>query len=139
MGGLHETLEKNPSAADGLYTIDPDGEGANAPFDVYCDMTTDGGGWTLIAVSSDGQATWTWNNRHYWDTDTTTFGNLSNLSEDFKSPALHNVVMNDMLFIHAPSGDWAGKNNVSTTGCSFGDEVALLADRFATMAVPVMP
>jgi hypothetical protein len=34
---------------DGLYTIDPDGVGGNAEFDVDCDMTFDGGGWTLVA------------------------------------------------------------------------------------------
>ena len=36
------------SHGDGLYWIDPDGAGGNAPMRVYCDQTTDGGGWQLV-------------------------------------------------------------------------------------------
>jgi hypothetical protein len=106
---------------DGIYWIDPQSDGT--AFEAYCvmDVSYDGGGWTLSAVSSDdGQDTWTWNDRNLWDTDTTTFGSLSSLEYDFKSPALHEVAMADMLFMHEPSGEWAGYNGVSDGSGDFG-------------------
>lgn len=44
-----EILAADDQAMDGVYTVDVDGEGRGLePFDVYCDMTTEDGGWTLV-------------------------------------------------------------------------------------------
>src|SRR4030042_905902 len=43
-----EIKQNNPAAVDGVYSIDPDGEGSIEPFNCFCDMTTDGGGWTMV-------------------------------------------------------------------------------------------
>ena len=49
-----EIKAQSPGVQNGIFNIDPDGPGGRDPYLAECDMTTDGGGWTL-AFASGGQ------------------------------------------------------------------------------------
>jgi hypothetical protein len=107
--------------ADGLHTVTPDGTVGGATVEVVCDMTTAGGGWTLLVTTSDdGVATWTMDARNLWTTDTSTVGDVSAPNEDFKSAIYHDLRFRDLLFINAPSGEYAAYYGVGDGSIDLG-------------------
>nr|WP_276602850.1 fibrinogen-like YCDxxxxGGGW domain-containing protein [Nannocystis pusilla] len=70
--------QAQPNATDGLYDIDADGAGPGAPFKVWCDMTTDGGGWSLAIRFAPSQGTFDFYSPHWT--------NVSVVNEALNSP-----------------------------------------------------
>lgn len=114
------------TAQDGVYRIDPDGSGNGvAAFDVWCDQTRDGGGWTLAATTSDdGQHTWTWNRRDLWLNDTSTVGDITQTHRDYKNLAVHYAPFVDVMFLHKPSDVWASYHGVGDGSTAIGPHIA---------------
>lgn len=72
----------NSSADNGIYWLDHDGYGGDAPFQTYCDMSTDGGGWTMVLLSNASVSTCP---QPYWDQVVNDINYNGTLSSDITS------------------------------------------------------
>jgi len=104
-------LVSDGRVGDGVYYIDPDGTGPESHFDAYCDMTTDGGGWSL-ALKADGRnATFIYESPLWYDASVLN-PESTDLSATEAKLASFNVARADevslaMRDVDAVSGPWS--------------------------------
>nr|AOW69401.1 ficolin-like protein 2 [Anthopleura buddemeieri] len=82
----------------GVYTVKPDSQGT---FKVYCDMTTDGGGWTVFQRRQDGSVDF----YRDWQQYKTGFGNLNGefwLGNDY----IHRLSVRTPAVLRVDLEDW---------------------------------
>jgi len=107
-----EILGARPLSEDGIYWIDPDDGGA---FETLCDMTSDGGGWTLVMTLVDDERMlggddehnmWQMSGFNRWQ-DTSTFGDLytatTSRTGDYKNRAYYALSGSDLQMVHTPN------------------------------------
>ncbi|XP_046861361.1 ryncolin-4-like [Xenia sp. Carnegie-2017] len=93
-------VQNNGKNESGVYQIDPDGQGS---FNVYCDMTSNGGGWTVFQRRLDGSVDF----YRGWNDYKEGFGNLNSefwlgLDKIYRlTSARRNKLRVDL-------GDWSG-------------------------------
>ena len=130
-----DVLRYNPTAKSGLYSIWNKAE--NVQYDVYCEMDSDHGGWTLAAVIANGDAqSWTYDDkdRDYGDLsslweNSATLGNVNvntpKTAKDFKSMAYLDVSAKELLIT------FKGRNYIQTDAtCLGGHSLKQLFNQF---------
>ena len=108
-------LLKSGQTKNGVYSVNPDGKGS---FTVYCDMRTDGGGWTVFQRRRDGSVDF----YRGWNDYKSGFGQLTSefwLGND----KIHRLTASRSSSLRVELEDWNGVRVYAKFGrFSIGDE-----------------
>lgn len=133
-----------PNFADGVYWLDPDGPGTGvAPFDAWCEMDIDDGGWTLVAFlarSIDGE-NWAYGSA-LWTGSTprnpeqlTSVALASTDTADMKGEGYHTVPGTELLFHCSTAyGPQLLADNTAMWGIVSSGAYTSMANLFSTRA-----
>ncbi|XP_019614167.1 PREDICTED: angiopoietin-4-like [Branchiostoma belcheri] len=113
---LYAVLYWTNTVQDGVFPIKP--ESSTDHFDVYCDMTTDGGGWTVIQRRFEGRL----NFDRRWSDYKTGFGRVEG-EHWLGLDKIHNLTSQNSYELYVELQDWEGNFAHAKYGTfSIGDE-----------------
>ncbi len=94
----------NRTMPSGVYAIDSDGAGSAAPFFAYCDMTTDGGGWTLALKAAGASTTFAYGSALWTNTTLLNPTSLDMLQTEAKLQPFVSTQFNQALLMMNTGG-----------------------------------
>ncbi|KAI8517396.1 negative regulation of lipoprotein lipase [Branchiostoma belcheri] len=113
---LYPLLFWTSAVHDGVFSIKP--ASSTDPFDVYCDMTTDGGGWTVIQRRFEGRL----NFFRYWADYKTGFGRVEG-EHWLGLDKIYNLTSQNSYELYVELQDWEGNFTYAKYGTfRVGDE-----------------